>query len=58
MKKFCFRNLMAMAAIAFITTFTACGGDDDGIPGSESSVITIGTVGRGQSHFTGTAWYK
>ncbi len=26
-----------------MTSLTSCGGDDDGIPGSESSVITIGT---------------
>ena len=44
MKKYYLSSfLMSILAIMCVTTFTACGGDDDDTPGSETSGITIGT---------------
>lgn len=43
MKKYLVSILMAALAIMCVTTFTACGGDDDDTPGSETSGITFGT---------------
>ena len=42
-KNFILRLTMAMVAAMCVTTFTACGGDDDDTPGGEASSITIGT---------------
>ena len=44
MKKYFVLILMAMVAVLCVTTFSACGGnDDDDIPEGETSDITIGT---------------
>lgn len=34
---------MVALAIVCVTTFTACGGDDDDIPGTETGNLTVGT---------------
>lgn len=42
MKKYCISILMAMVAVMCVTTFTACGGDDDDdLPGQEPGTVTF-----------------
>ena len=41
MKKYFISILMAMVAVACLTTFTACGGDDDDLPGQESGTVAF-----------------
>lgn len=43
MKKYLESMFMVVMAIACVTSFASCGGDDDDIPGEEYSDITIGT---------------
>ena len=43
MKKYLESMFLAVLAIVCVTTFASCGGDDDDIPGAESSNMTIGT---------------
>ena len=41
MKKNFSSFLMAMVAIACVTAFTACGGDDDDLPGQEPGTVVF-----------------
>ena len=41
MKKYFSSFLMAMVAIACVTAFTACGGDDDDLPGQEPGTVVF-----------------